>query len=127
MAIDAGWDEELLKLELEALEGEAFDLSLTGFDEKEISNLFKVDGDIEDDDYNLSDALEKAAFVQRGDRWIVGRHVLYCGDATSEDDVNKLMDGKRANLLLTDPPYGVSFKSSSGLTIKNDSMRNDEF
>ena len=127
MALDAGWDEELLKLELEALEGEAFDLSFTGFDEREISDLFKTEGDVEDDDYNLTDALEKASFVKRGDRWIVGRHVVYCGDATNEEDVNKLMDNKKANLILTDPPYGVSFKSSSGLTIKNDSMKSEEF
>lgn len=128
MAMDAGWDEELLKVELEALEGESFDLSLTGFEEDELADLFKSDeAPIEDDDYDLSEALEKAAFVERGDRWIVGRHVLYCGDATSKDDVDKLMDGKSANLVLTDPPYGVSFKSSSGLTIKNDSMKNDEF
>ena len=128
MAMDAGWDEELLKVELEALEGESFDLSLTGFDEDELADLFKSDeAPIEDDDYDLTEALEKAAFVERGDRWIVGRHVLYCGDATNKDDVDKLMDGKSANLVLTDPPYGVSFKSSSGLTIKNDSMKNDEF
>lgn len=128
MAMDAGWDEELLKVELEALEGDSFDLSLTGFDEDELADLFKSDeAPIEDDDYDLSEALEKAAFVERGDRWIVGRHVLYCGDATNKDDVDKLMDGKSANLVLTDPPYGVSFKSSSGLTIKNDSMKNDEF
>lgn len=128
MAMDAGWDEELLKVELEALEGESFDLSLTGFEEDELADLFKSDeSPIEDDDYDLSEALEKAAFVEKGDRWIVGRHVLYCGDATNKDDVDKLMDGKSANLVLTDPPYGVSFKSSSGLTIKNDSMKNDEF
>lgn len=127
IAMDAGWDEELLKVELEALEGELFDLSLTGFDEKELNDLFKNDSEVEDDEYDLSAALEKAAFVQRGDRWVVGRHVLYCGDATCEDDVNKLMDGKRANLLLTDPPYGVSFTSSSGLKIKNDSLKTEEF
>lgn len=128
MALDAGWDEEILKVELETLEGESFDLSLTGFDDDELVDLFKEDkADIEDDDYDLSAALEKASFVQKGDRWIVGRHVLYCGDATDAEDVNRLMDGKKANLVLTDPPYGVSFKSSSGLTIKNDSIKNEEF
>ena len=127
MALDAGWDEEILKVELEALEGEAFDLSLTGFDEKEICDLFKVETEVEDDEYDLTKALEKASFVQRGDRWIVGRHVLYCGDATNPEDVDRLMDGKRANLILTDPPYGVSFKSSSGLTIQNDSIKDEEF
>ncbi|MFA5693337.1 MAG: site-specific DNA-methyltransferase [Acholeplasmataceae bacterium] len=127
IAIDAGWDEELLKVELEALQGEAFDLSLTGFDDKELNDLFKTDTEVEDDDFDLTTALEKASFVEKGDRWIVGRHVLYCGDATNEEDVNKLMNGKRANLILTDPPYGVSFTSSSGLKIKNDSLKNEEF
>lgn len=129
MAMDAGWDEELLKVELEALQGEDFDLSLTGFDESELADLFSEDtgSDAEDDDFDLSTALEKAAFVEPGDVWTVGRHRLMCGDATSKDDVSKLMDGKKANLLLTDPPYGVSFKSASGLTIQNDSIKDEEF
>lgn len=127
MAMDAGWDEELLKVELESLEGEAFDLSLTGFDEKELADLFKEDSEIQDDDYDLTAALEKASFVEKGDRWIVGRHVLYCGDATNEEDVNKLMEDKKANLILTDPPYGVSFCSSAGLKIQNDSLKNEDF
>ena len=128
MAMDAGWDEQLLRVELEALQAEDFDLLLTGFDDKELSDLFKdEDAEAEDDDFDLSAALEKASFVERGDVWTVGKHRLVCGDATSLDDVAKLMDGKKANLLLTDPPYGVSFKSSSGLTIQNDSMKNEEF
>ena len=128
MALDAGWDEELLKLEIEALQGEAFDIGLTGFDEKDLADLFKMDeGNVKDDDYDLTAALEKAAFVEKGDVWVVGRHRLVCGDATNEEDVANLMVGKKANLILTDPPYGVSFKSSSGLTIQNDSMKNDEF
>lgn len=129
MVMDAGWDEELLRVEIEALQGEAFDVSLTGFDEMELADLFKdgSDSGAEDDDYDLSAALEKAAFVERGDIWTVGRHRLMCGDATSAEDVAALMDDRKANLILTDPPYGVSFKSSSGLTIQNDSMKNEEF
>lgn len=129
MAMDAGWDEELLRVEIEALQGEDFDVLLTGFDEKELSDLFKdgSDSEAKDDDYDLTAALEKAAFVERGDIWTVGRHRLMCGDATNADDVAALMDGKKANLILTDPPYGVSFKSSSGLTIQNDSMKDEEF
>ena len=108
MALDAGWDEELLRVEIEALQGENFDVGLTGFDEKELADLFKgEDKEIEDDDFDLTAALEKASFVQRGDVWTVGRHRLVCGDATNADDVKTLMDGKRANLILTDPPYGV--------------------
>ena len=128
MALDAGWDEEILRVEIEALQAEAFDISLTGFGEDEISDLFGSDKtDVEDDDYDLTAALEKAAFVEKGDVWVVGRHRLVCGDATNEADVATLMDGKKANLIVTDPPYGVSFKSTSGLTIKNDSMKDGEF
>lgn len=128
MALDAGWDEALLKLEIEALQGTDFDISLTGFDAAELSDLFGSDADgAEDDDFDLSDALEKAAFVEPGDLWIVGRHRLVCGDATNGDDIARLMDGRKANLLLTDPPYGVSFKSASGLTIQNDSIKGEDF
>ena len=129
LSINAGWDDELLAVELSDLQGEGVDLSITGFDEKELADLFddKSKSDVEDDGYDLSAALEKAAFVQRGDIWTGGRHRLMCGDATSADDVAALMGGKRANLLLTDPPYGVSFKSSSGLTIQNDSIKDEDF
>lgn len=128
-AQDAGWDEELLRLEIESLEGMDFDVSLTGFNEDEIADLF-ADSEgtgAEDDDFDLSDALEKAAFVERGDVWQVGRHRLMCGDATSPEDVATLMDGKKANLIITDPPYNVAFESSDGLSIKNDKMENDKF
>lgn len=129
MAMDAGWDEELLRVEIEALQGSDFDLLLTGFDEKELADLFKEDGenDAKDDDYDLSSALEKAAFVEKGDVWTVGRHRLMCGDATSPEDVARLMGDTKANLILTDPPYGVSFKSSDGLSIQNDSIKGEEF
>ncbi|WP_298030893.1 site-specific DNA-methyltransferase [uncultured Dysosmobacter sp.] len=129
MALDAGWDEELLRIEIESLQGADFDVSLTGFGADEIADLFAGDGekDVKDDDFDLSAALEKAAFVERGDIWTVGRHRLMCGDATITEDVAALMGGKKANLIVTDPPYGVSFKSSGGLTIQNDSMKGDEF
>jgi DNA modification methylase len=128
MAQDAGWDEELLRIEIEALQAETFDIGLTGFEEQEIADLFGSDDDkVEDDDFDLNEALEKAAFVKRGDIWQVGRHRLMCGDATSEEDVAALMDGKKANLIVSDPPYGVSFTSSDGLTIQNDSIKGEEF
>ena len=128
MALDAGWDEEMLRVEIDALREMEFDPMLAGFDEKELAALYAGDGDeAKDDDFDLSAALEKAAFVLPGDIWTVGRHRLMCGDATNPEDVQKLMDGKRANLIVTDPPYGVSFKSSSGLTIQNDSIKNEEF
>ena len=129
MALDADWDEELLKIEIESLKDEDFDLSFTGFDESELLDLFGDDskGKVEDDNFDLSLALEKASFVEKGDVWTIGKHRLMCGDATSKEDVQTLMGDTKGNLILTDPPYGVSFKSSSGLTIENDSMKNDEF
>ena len=129
MAMDAGWDEELLRIEIESLQGEDFNIALTGFDENDLAELFGNDdtSDVEDDDYDLSSALEKSAFVKQGDVWTVGRHRLMCGDATSEEDVSTLMDGKKANLVLTDPPYNVAFESSDGLSIKNDKMKSDKF
>ena len=126
-ALDAGWDEELLSVEIEALQDMGFDMSLTAFDEKELAALYGGEEESKDDDFDLSAALEKASFVEPGDVWTVGRHRLMCGDATKAEDVQKLMDGTRANLIVTDPPYGVSFKSSSGLTIQNDSIKNEEF
>ena len=129
MAMDAGWDEELLRIEIEALQGMDFDIGLAGFDDDEIADLFAGEdtSDVEEDDFDLSDALEQAAFVEKGDVWTVGRHRLMCCDATNADDVATLMDGKRANLVLTDPPYNVAFESSDGLSIKNDTMENEKF
>ena len=127
-AQDAGWDEELLRIEIEALQGMDFDVGLTGFNDDEIADLFDANGksEAEDDDFDLSAALEKASFVQRGDIWTVGRHRLMCGDATSAEDVAALMDGKKANLIVTDPPYNVNYEGSAG-KIKNDNMANDAF
>ena len=128
LALSAGWDEELLALEFADLKDLGFDLGLTGFDEKEIEKLFAADGnDVGDDGFDLTAALEQAAFVLPGDVWTLGRHRLICGDATDADTVRRLMDGLKANLVLTDPPYNVDFKGSSGLKIKNDSMKTEQF
>ena len=127
--ISGEWDKDKLALLITDLQATDFDVSLTGFEAEELSDLFAETGKKEgkDDKFDLNAALEQASFVQRGDMWYVGRHRLYCADATNPDDVSTLMDGKRANLVLTDPPYGVSFKSSTGLTIKNDSIKDEEF
>ncbi|MFM1524777.1 MULTISPECIES: site-specific DNA-methyltransferase [Helcococcus] len=129
LALDAGWDEELLRLEIESLEEMDFDLTLTGFDVAELDELFNDNDkkEVEDDDFDLTKALEKASFVKRGDVWNVGKHTVMCGDATSREDIKTLMGDKRANLIITDPPYNVAFESSSGLSIKNDKMKNDDF
>lgn len=129
LALNAGWNEEMLSVELSDLQDQSFDLSLLGFDAGELDKLIGTgnEKDIADDDFDLTAALEKASFVEPSDIWTVGKHRVMCGDATSPEDVEKLMDGKKANLVLTDPPYGVSFKASDGLTIQNDSLKGEEF
>lgn len=126
MAMDAGWDEELLRVEIEALQAEAFDLSLTGFDEKELSDLFKDDTDVEDDDFDVNSELKEPAVTQMGDVWTMGRHRLVCGDSTKEETYDVLMQGQKANLVITDPPYNVNYEGTAG-KIKNDNMADDKF
>jgi len=120
MAMDAGWDEELLRIEIEALQAEAFDVGLTGFDEKELADLFADDTDVKEDDFNEDEALDKEPFVEPGDLWLIGRHRLMCGDSTKADDVARLMDGKKANMCVTDPPYNCAYQGGTGMTIMND-------
>ena len=100
LALNAGWDESLLALEIAGLQELDFDLSLTGFDASEIDTLLSGPGnDVQDDDFDLTAALEEAAFVLPGDVWTLGRHRLICGDATDADTVKRLMDGRKANLV----------------------------
>lgn len=128
LALNAGWDEELLALEFGELKDLGFDLELTGFGLDEIEKLFAADGkEVQDDDFDLAAALEQAAFVLPDDVWTLGRHRLICGDATDADTVKKLMGGRKANLVLTNPPYNVGFESASGLKIKNDSQKSEQF
>ena len=126
MAMDAGWDEELLRVEIEALQAEAFDLSLTGFDEKELSDLFKDDADVQEDDFDVDAELEKPTFSKSGDVWTLGRHRLVCGDSTKADTFTVLMNGRKANLVVTDPPYNVNYEGTAG-KIKNDNLADEKF
>ena len=127
--VTGDWEFEALADLIKDLEAQDFDVTLTGFDAAEIEDLFRQvhDKDAKDDDYDVNKALEEAAFVKPGDVWLLGRHRLLCGDATKPEDVEKLMDGKKANLVLTDPPYNVDFESASGLKIQNDKQDNDTF
>jgi len=128
LALDAGWEEELLAVELENLKELDFDVNLTGFGAAEIDELFSNihDKDVEDDDFDVDAALEEEPISKQGDIWLLGKHRLICGDSTNTQTYEKLMDGKKANLCVTDPPYGVSYDGSQG-TIKNDNLQDEEF
>ena len=126
MAMDAGWDEELLRVEIEALQAENFDPLLTGFDEKELSKLFDDGLDAKEDDFDVESELQKPTFSKSGDVWTLGRHRLICGDSTKAETYEALMGDTRANLIITDPPYNVNYEGSAG-KIKNDNMASEKF
>lgn len=126
--ISGDWDKDKLALLISDLQGEAFDVPLTGFDPDEIDDLFKdslKDGS-HDDDFDIEAELKKPTFTKAGDVWTLGRHRLVCGDSTKKETYDILMDGKKANLVLTDPPYNVNYEGTAG-KIKNDHMANDAF
>lgn len=125
MALDAGWDEDLLRVELEALEEMGYDLGLTGFDDKELAALFHAE-EAKEDDFDVEAELQKPTFTKTGDVWTLGRHRLVCGDSTKVETFTTLMDGVKANLVITDPPYNVNYEGSAG-KIKNDNMAGEKF
>ena len=123
LALNADWDTDMLALELADLSDLEFDIEITGFDTNELEKLFaKMENDTQEDNFDLEASLKEAAFVVHGDIWTLGKHRLMCGDATKLKDVERLMDGKKANLLLTDPPYGVDYQGKAGKII-NDELK----
>lgn len=126
LSLNAGWDEDILAIELSELQGADFDLDLLGFDESELASIFEDDKEVEDDDFDVEEELNKPCFSKAGDIWTLGRHRLICGDSTKEETYKSLMEDKRANLVVTDPPYNVNYEGSAG-KIKNDNMDNDKF
>jgi DNA modification methylase len=129
LALNAGWDNELLSLELEELELEGLDLSLTGFGEEEISALKPevVNEGLTDEDAVPEPPPEP--ITKPGDIWILGKHRLMCGDSTSVDAVETLVANEKIDVLFTDPPYGINFKPPRGThgTILNDNLNDKEF
>ncbi|MCM1506969.1 MAG: site-specific DNA-methyltransferase [Ruminococcus flavefaciens] len=121
MALDADWDDDLLSVELEELQNLGFNLDLTGFDEKEIADLFAVGEEVQQDDFNVDEELEKPCFSQSGDVWHIGKHTVICGDSTLPETYMALLGDKKVNLVCTDPPYLVNLESTSG-KIKNDDL-----
>ena len=127
-ALDAGWDEDMLRVEMEALQGMDFDIALTGFDESEIADLLSLDdGEAQEDDFDEDAALQAEPFVKTGDLWLLGKHRLLCADSTKPEDVKRLMDGKKANVCITDPPYACNYTGGTGMKIMNDNLKGEEF
>lgn len=125
MALDAGWDEELLRVEIESLEDYGFNVELTGFSPDELSNIFDLGVEAEEDDFDVEEELKKPIFSKEGDIWTLGRHKVICGDSTQWDTFEKLLGEIKVNLVCTDAPYFVDLKNKSG-TIKNDNLNDKE-
>ncbi len=129
LAMNAGWDTAMLTLELADLKESEFDLDLIGFDAKELEKLLEpeqVDGLTDED--AVPDAPEEPK-TKLGDIYQLGNHRLMCGDSTSIDAVEKLMDGQKADMVFTDPPYNIDYQGVKDKRekIKNDKMPDNEF
>lgn len=126
--ISGDWDKEKLAVLITDLDAVDFDISLTGFDPAEIDDLFKetLQDGVEDDDFDVEEELNNPTFSAIGDVWLLGRHRLVCGDSTKKETFSLLMEDKKANLVVTDPPYNVDYESNAG-KIKNDHMANEQF
>ena len=118
LALDAGWDNDMLKIELQDLEANGFDLTLTGFNMDEIGNLLAEPTVGLTDEDAVPDVPAVPVTVE-GDVWLLGRHRLMCGDSTSIDAVDKLMAGVKPDLIHTDPPYGMNAVTKSSVLKKN--------
>lgn len=129
LALNSGWDTEMLKVEFADLQELGFDLELTGFDLDEIKELLAPAGTEGLTDPDDAPPLPEHPRTVPGDIWVMGKHRLLCGDSTSMDDLAKLTDGQLVDMWLTDPPYNVAYegKTKEALTIKNDEMGDDQF
>lgn len=128
LALNAGWDNEMLALEVADLKDAGYDLGLTGFsaDELEELNPTVIEGLVDEDE---APAVPQEAITKPGDIYKMGKHRLMCGDSTSIEHLERLCDGQDVDMWLTDPPYNVAYegKTKDSLTIQNDSMGNDQF
>ena len=129
LALNAGWNMDMLKAEIEDLQLDDFDLNILGFDDKFLDGLLEPEptAGLTDEDA-VPEAPETPKTVL-GDVWVLGNHRLMCGDSTSIDAVDKLMNGTKADMVFTDPPYNVAFNGRSGKhdVIKNDDLPKVEF
>ena len=126
--ITGAWNEQLLADLIVDLQSADFNTDFTGFEAPEIEQLFsKVHNkEIKEDDFDVDAELQKPTMSKAGDVWLLGRHRLVCGDSTLPETYTTLMEGRRANLVLTDPPYNVNVEETAG-KIKNDNMSDEDF
>lgn len=128
LALNAGWDNELLTIELNDLLEDGFALDILGFDSDELKALLdpvKATEGLTDPD-EVPEVPEEPK-TKPGDIYQLGKHRLMCGDSTSIDDLEKLCDGQLVDMWLTDPPYNVAYEGGTGLTIQNDDMEDGQF
>jgi DNA modification methylase len=123
LALNAGWDMDMLKAEIEDLNLEDFDISLLGFDDKFLDGLLEPEPTQGLTDEDAVPEVPETPKTVLGDVWVLGNHRLMCGDSTSIDAVEKLMDGRKADMVFTDPPYNIDYK---GLTDKHQKIKNDK-
>lgn len=126
--ISGEWNTDLLADLIQDLQSLDYDLGFTGFDPPEIDELFNNvhNKDIKEDDFDVDEALKEPAITQKGDVWLLGRHRLICGDSTDSEVYKLLMEDKKANLVVTDPPYNVDYEAKAGM-IKNDNLKDEDF
>jgi DNA modification methylase len=126
LALNAGWDLELLRTELQDLVADDFDLSVIGFSDEELEDLLPEVEELPPEELSDADAVPELPadpVSKPGDVWLLGKHRVMCGDSTAITDVERLMDGKKAQLMHADPPYGMG-KASDG--VANDNLYNDD-
>jgi len=126
--ITGAWDEDLLAQLLMEIKEAEFNVDLTGFDPPEMDQLLSklYDKEVKEDNFDVDEELKQPVFSKLGDLWVLGKHRVVCGDSTGEEVYTRLMDGQKANLVLTDPPYNVDVEETAG-KIMNDNMGDAEF
>lgn len=126
LTMNTGFNLDTLRVELEAIKAMDFDLTLTGFELDELDSVLNQDDidNIEEDNYELE--LPQEPTSQHGDIWILDNHRVMCGSSVDEYDVDKLLQDKQIDLIVTDPPYNVNYESSHGMKIQNDHFENSD-
>lgn len=126
--VNGAWDENALAALLQDMQAHNYNMELTGFEPPEMEQLFNkvATKEVEEDSFDVEEELEKPTFSKAGDLWHLGRHIVFCGDSTDPASYERLMDGVKANVIVTDPPYNVNVEETAG-RILNDNMPDEDF